>query len=476
LISRILFNHPLIISFKYYLFQMLTKYQFLKRLSNAKALFKPILFQPALYFMKSHPVSSKHLNLLNRYSFTSTETNQNTYQEDISLIKDFTQEQITEAQDIMAKYAAFKGDLMSLLENDQVERISDILFDLAENQLEQGNIEKARTYLTERLDLYQKAGIRDIVDIAHTRYTLACLSLDNGDINQTVEDHLNEAQRICRLHSEDAFGKQILLGIWSEFGEIYQKRGETDKAIEIFQSILERADEIPELNAQDKLFNAYRRLGSLWASKGDLEKAVELSKEGIELAIKERGENSEEVYYLYTNLSDFLINQEKFTEAFDYAERMLQIIPDLYPENDGEYAATYSLIAYLNLTTDNPVRALEFYTKAAKIYEQLPPEDDIGVLSSTHFQIALVLLQLNRKQQASDAFKECCEFVIRENGQDHVKVAETYFNWGQSIAYGSLKEAKPHLKKALEIYKKQQTLEAHDQQNITEIYKLLGKE
>jgi len=116
-------------------------------------------------------------------------------------------------------------------------------------------------------------------------------------------------------------------------GDCLREKGEIDRALEAYSTVLEKAQADPE-NGKDMSAKALARIGECWLKKGDLEKAQGFFKQSIDI--------SPEDELLAYNVGEIYFSNQKLDEAITYFALAAKIKPD-WSE------AYYKLgLAYLN--------------------------------------------------------------------------------------------------------------------------------
>jgi len=143
----------------------------------------------------------------------------------------------------MNKFANCKdvGDLNP----DDVDGISYILTSFIMAHRREGNYDKAFQCMLQLEDLLKKRGIKDTIEVAECHHSLGCEYIDRQDYFK-ARTYLQNTVRICKTLEDNEQTFDVMVQGMQQLGYVYMKTNQEKKALEVFDAILARADEIPE--------------------------------------------------------------------------------------------------------------------------------------------------------------------------------------------------------------------------------------
>jgi len=404
-------------------------------------------------------------------SFSSFQTfHANTYKEDLALLHELSRDQLNHCHEILETYANCRD--LTLLTHEEIESILSLLYRLAVAQRLERNNDKAHKYLLEGEDIYSLLGIKDTLEVAQNNYGLASIYLDRNDLVK-AEKYLKEVNRICELLDSDPDVTNLQIQNLGMLATVQAKRNEVDEALEIFNSILERVHEVHESDLPTFLLSTYRDMGYIYAFKKDQDKVMEYWTKGLNVAINHFGEEAAVADFFYNNLAKSLHDSGRSEEALPYAKKGLKVALKNYTKDSVEVAWNQNLIGHIYLATGDLLRGIESYKKAIKTYEK-QEQDFSNELGDAYIGIARVQYFSENLQDAIEAFNKGSKFITMANGENHLSIAELYFEWANLLKEHeeTMFESQTYFRKALEIYK---VLEPVNKLAVADINGFLGE-
>ncbi|SDX46150.1 Tetratricopeptide repeat-containing protein [Marininema mesophilum] len=113
-----------------------------------------------------------------------------------------------------------------------------------------------------------------------------------------------------------------IFDFWSLLGAVYLSTKEWDQAEVYLNKAMSLKDKISKED-EDKIITAYARLGNLYLAKGQLNMAEEFIEKSVKMA--ENSNNTTRLTFSLLTLSDYLISQQKFSNAISILDRVRNI-------------------------------------------------------------------------------------------------------------------------------------------------------
>jgi tetratricopeptide (TPR) repeat protein len=163
-----------------------------------------------------------------------------------------------------------------------------------------------------------------------------------------------------------------------------------------------------------------------------------------------------EIYYY---LGWIKADQGKYTEAFSYYEKALEIYQKTLPANHPNLATSYSNIGFVYYNMENYSKALSYYEKTLEIEQETLPANHPH-LATSYNNIGLVYYNMGNYSKALSYYEKTLEIEQETLPANHPHLATSYNNIGSVYDnMGEYSKALSYYEKALEI--KQKTLPAN---------------
>jgi tetratricopeptide (TPR) repeat protein len=141
-----------------------------------------------------------------------------------------------------------------------------------------------------------------------------------------------------------------------------------DKAKKYCQKALDLWSAIPS-NKNSEIADVYVTLGQIHRSENKYDSAVADYEKGLEIRIKELGENHTEILDYYDLIAETYEEKEDFKNATNYRLKALDIIKNIYDLYDSRTATALTNLG-CDLAADNQIEdAIEFLELALDIYQ-----------------------------------------------------------------------------------------------------------
>jgi len=406
---------------------------------------KPFKTPAGLSKIKDHPFSS------------SQDPNQDdSFKDEIALVSLFPPRQQARANEVLKKYRTCQDT--SLFSQEEAQRILSLFQCFAAVYVVRKDMKKAHTYLIKADEICQKLNIGHTLEYAALYYAVVCFQLAKEELVE-AEDRLDEVDRVCKLFSDDPKAKSLMVQSSFTRGLYHRKKNEKDKAIELFNSVLGRIDDVLEETKPKLLVPVYQEMGLIHFFKDDFDKAEEYFSKGLKIAIDYFGEFSDNAFSLSFNLADCLYANKKYQGGLYYIQKCTQIASKLFPADHPKIGRCSSLLGYLYLSNNEVDRALESFEKAIQIYEK-SPQENFKALSELYYEASAIHHMQGKSQEASALFLKSDKMLANTNLENNPKDGEIYLLRAWRLKEQKrLDESEGYLRKAIEIYKGQDPLD-----------------
>ena len=153
------------------------------------------------------------------------------------------------------------------------------------------------------------------------------------------------------------------------------------KAMEYFRKALNHAMKQSGEQHQDVAY-CYNDIGVVYDRQGNYTKALEFYKKSLKIKQNIFGEQHNSVAVGYNNIGNVYNSQGNFGEALKYIKKALEIQQLIYDERHQDIATSYNNIGNVYSSQGNYVKALKFYQKALNIRKKILGELHPNTLTS----------------------------------------------------------------------------------------------
>lgn len=332
----------------------------------------------------------------------------------------------------------------------------------------------------EALELYSEAlaiasdsGIFDTIELAYIKQGIGAIYLSQGNVGE-AETFLDSASKTFEATLSSSDSRHPLIQTLCLQAAIYNKQGKFDEAQELLKSVLHKINDLGDKKmARSMLVLAYDGLGSVHYKKNELPEAIEYWKNGLDLAVKEMGDDSIEAKGFYELLAKAFYDQRKFSESMEYAEKYLTASMNHYGEDSPLMSASLSLVGELHYKQESYDEAIEMYQRILNLLEN-SAEKNPNPLIDTYMLMAKTYFYQGEMEEANNYFEKAKDTSLEAFGSPNIKLADCYTVWAEVLRFKSetKADAKSCYNKALEIYK---SLNVVDEARIIDIYAYLGE-
>ncbi|CAF3707756.1 unnamed protein product [Rotaria sordida] len=234
---------------------------------------------------------------------------------------------------------------------------------------------------------------------------------------------------------------------WSRLGDILIKLGESPKAEQLYQILLQKA-------SSDKERSEYNlQLGSVYDNMGEYSKALSSYERSLEIQKIAFSPNHPSLASTYHNIGTVYYNMGEYSKARSLLERSLEIQKIALPPNHLDFANFYNNIGMVYYNMGEYSKALSSYERSLEIRKIALPLDHPD-LASSYNRIAMVYDNMGEYPKALSSYEKSLEIQKIALPPNHPDLANYYKNIA-SVYYhmGEYSKALSSLERSLEIRK-----------------------
>lgn len=229
--------------------------------------------------------------------------------------------------------------------------------------------------------------------------------------------------------------------VLDNIGEIYEKKGEYNKAIEHYLNMMPLIKELQDFAEEGE---AYNDIGYCYFQLGEYQRAIEWYQKGYDTHTQ-RG-SSKDAGLSISNIAQAYWNLGKYDEAIKThmdAIKLRESVKDL-----SGLGYSWSKLGALYKDSGDPAKAIESFEKAVGYYEEV--KDESG-LADTYKDLGDLYLKVKDLARAKEKLEKSLD--IKRNLKDPFKLAEAYFDIGSVYyQYVDYANAEKSWKEALALY------------------------
>jgi tetratricopeptide (TPR) repeat protein len=237
---------------------------------------------------------------------------------------------------------------------------------------------------------------------------------------------------------------------WYRLGLALLKAGQSDKAQQVYQILLEQETE------ESGKAPIYGQLGWVKDVLGEYQEAITFYEKSLEIKEKTRPPNDPSLAISYNNIGAVYYNMGDYSKALSSYEKALEIDKKTLPPNDPDLAKSYNNIGAVYESMCDYSKALSSHEKALAIKQQsLPPNHPS--LGASYNNIGSLYGQMGEYAKALPYLEKSLAIKQQSLPPNHPDLGASYNNI--SMVYDSMgdySKALSSYEKALEI--KQQSL------------------
>ena len=259
-----------------------------------------------------------------------------------------------------------------------------------------------------------------------------------NDFDRTIEYWEKSREILEKINAGIDLAK-----LYNNFGDLYLKRADKDKAQFYFQKSLEQKEKLGDVNG---LIVSYDNYGQLYRRMGEFDKSLRSYEKGLEIA--ERIGNVRRTGLIKLNLATLYSYWGKYEKAIELFEECLTIFEKI--NHTQGLAYSFLNIGDAHCKLGNLDEAVEYQNKALEVGKQL---NDPYLVSGIYNAIGKVYLKKQDYDTAIDYFCKALEISAEKEfwemaGNSQCDLGKAY------IGKESVDEARTHLNEAIEIFKK----------------------
>ncbi|MHA1270800.1 MAG: CHAT domain-containing protein [Candidatus Helarchaeota archaeon] len=234
---------------------------------------------------------------------------------------------------------------------------------------ETSNFNGALELIEKAMQLSEK--INYIEGLANSNFIMGMIFFEAGNYQKSIETHLKSLEYFKKMGSEANF---MTGSVMYEIGLAQYKKGDFDKALELFQGALKYSAS-PESNIL-----TYHQMGNIHFDRADYDKALEIYFNIIEIIKKidkRTPHNIKTEANILHEIGLAYICKNELEKAVNYIDKSLQLKEKIgYTQG---VARSYSLLGTIFERYGQPRKALENYNKALQISIKINQPRDISI-------------------------------------------------------------------------------------------------
>ena len=233
---------------------------------------------------------------------------------------------------------------------------------------------------------------------------------------------------------------------WPRLGQLLLKMGESNKAEQVYQTLLE------QINDSTEEAHIYNQLGKIKYNQGEYQEAIDFYSKSSEIRRQSLPSDHPSLATSHNNIGAVYHNMGDYPKALSSYEKALAILQKSLPSTHPHLASSYNNIAVVYDNMGDYPKALSAYEKALAIRQQsLPPNHPD--LAASYDNIGGVYDSMGEYSKALLCLEKALAIKQQSLPPAHPSLASTYSNIG--LLYHKLSEyskAISSMEKAIQIY------------------------
>jgi tetratricopeptide (TPR) repeat protein len=228
---------------------------------------------------------------------------------------------------------------------------------------------------------------------------------------------------------------------WYRLGSVLLKLGQSDKAEEVYQILLE------QVTKESEKAPIYNQIGRTKRDQGAYIEAIRFYEKSLEIQMKSLPPNHPDLAVSYNNIGSVYADMGEYSKALLSYEKAHEIRQQSLPPNHPDLGSSYNNIGSVYSDMGEYSKALSSYEKALEIRQQsLPPNHpDLG---SSYNNIGSVYSDMGEYSKALSSYEKALEIQQQSLPPNHPDLGASYNNIG--LVYDNVGE----YPKALSCYEK----------------------
>jgi tetratricopeptide (TPR) repeat protein len=287
----------------------------------------------------------------------------------------------------------------------------------------------------------------------------------------------DKAQQVYEVMLEQTTNETEAAHIYNQLGWAKYDQGKYNEATTFYETSLQIYQKtLPPNNLE--LAMSYNNIGAVYENMGEYSKALSSYEKALETRQQSLPLNHPYLAMSYNNIGGVYENMGEYSKALSSLEKALEIRQQSLPPNHPDLAASYNNIGGVYDNMGEYQKALSYLQRALEIKQQSLPSNHPN-LAVSYSNIGLLYHKMDRYSKALSFLEKAVEIYQKTLPSNHPNLAVSYNNIG--LVHDSMEEYPKALsfhKKALEIRHK--TLPANhpdlatSYNNIGLIYDKLG--
>ena len=232
---------------------------------------------------------------------------------------------------------------------------------------------------------------------------------------------------------------------WDRLGWILIKIGQSQKAEELYQILLEKA------SSNTGRAHYLNHLGVLYDNMGEYSKALSYYKRDLEISKQALPPHHPDLATSYNNIGGVYDKMGEYSKALSHYKRSLEIMKVALPRNPSLLATSYNNIGLVYKNMGEYLKALSSYERSLKIKKVALPLNHSS-LATSYNNVAAVYENMGEYSKALLSYEQSLEIKKVALPPSHPDLAQSYNNIG-SVYYnmGEYSKALSYLQKAYDI-------------------------
>jgi tetratricopeptide (TPR) repeat protein len=208
---------------------------------------------------------------------------------------------------------------------------------------------------------------------------------------------------------------------WYRLGLMLFKMGQSDKAQEVYEVLLEQTTD------ESEKAPIYNQLGTIKDTQGEYQEAIIFYEKSLAIKQQSLPTNHPSLASSYNNIGNVYDSIGDYPKALSSHEKALAIKQQSLLPNHPDLAASYNNIGSVYRSMNDYLKALSSYEKALAIQQQsLPPNHpDLGV---SYNNIGAVYNSMDDYPKALSSYEKALAIQQQSLPPNHPSLAMSYYN------------------------------------------------
>jgi len=186
---------------------------------------------------------------------------------------------------------------------------------------------------------------------------------------------------------------------WQRLGLLLNKMGQSEKAQQVFELMLEQTTD------ESEKARIYHLLGWAKDNQGEYEDAIKFYDKALEICKKTHSSTGPNLASCYNNIGSVYFNRKEYEKSLSSHEKALEIRQQSLSSSHPDLAASYNNIGVVYRNMNDHLKAISYYEKALEIKRKsLPPNHPD--LSSSYNNMGVVYENMGDYPKARSFFEQ----------------------------------------------------------------------